>query len=160
MILTFFNKQVLLHGRKGYRYFRNFFIAAIVLPLWGLSKKDLNDHFSKFNQTSFNDSAYIRFNTTVISFGRAKAGERIIKEFRFQNTGRDTLKIISVMASDGGTIAYWPHKPVAPGAKNVIKVKFGYTRSRSGFQDKLFTVISNAQNNIVVLHLEGNIKKD
>lgn len=101
----------------------------------------------------------INFKTTSISFGNISAGKKVIKKFRFQNTGTDTLRITTVQASDGGTIAYWPQQPIPPGAKNAIKVEFGFTESRSGYQDKQFTVITNARNNPVVLHLRGNVKK-
>ncbi len=104
-------------------------------------------------------SSAIIFETTSVSFGHTTAGKEIIKEFHFTNSGSDTLQITTVLASDGGTIAYWPLQPLPPGAKDVIKVKFGFTTSRSGYQDKQFTVLSNAGNNPVILHLKGYVEK-
>ena len=101
----------------------------------------------------------IEFKTTIESFGTIKAGTKVIKEFKFKNAGTDTLRITTVQASDGGTIAYWPKDPIPPKVKGIIRVEFGYTETRRGFQDKSFTVISNAENNPVVLHLKGYIKK-
>lgn len=101
----------------------------------------------------------IRFEATTIFFDTIKAGKKITGEFVFKNTGDDPLHIMRVQASDGGTIAHWPEQPIMPGAKGVIKVEFGFTESRQGYQDKSFTVISNAYNNPVMLHWKGYIKK-
>lgn len=109
---------------------------------------------------SMRPSSAITFETTSVSFGHTTSGNEIIREFHFTNSGSDTLHITTVLASDGATIAYWPQQPVPPGIKDVIKVKFGFTASRSGYQDKLFTVLSNAQNNPVILHLKGYIEKE
>ena len=100
----------------------------------------------------------IRFEATTIFFDTIKAGKKISGEFLFKNTGDDPLHIMTVQASDGGTIAYWPEQPIMPGAKGKIKVEFGFTETRQGCQDKLFTVLSNAQNNAETLHWKGYIK--
>ena len=113
----------------------------------------------KGTKSSSDPAAVINFRSTSISFGHVTAGKKISKEFKFKNTGTDSLRINTVQASDGGTMAYWPKKPIPPGGRDVIKVELGFTESRSGYQDKEFTVISNAQNNPVVLHLNGYIKK-
>ncbi len=100
---------------------------------------------------------FIQFKATTISFDTVKAGTILKGEFSFKNTGNEMLGITRVQASDGGTIAYWPLQPVKPGAEGLIKVEFGFTETREGFQDKLFTVISNAENDLVVLHWKGYI---
>jgi hypothetical protein len=128
------------------------FIQMIFLPSSFSPGKDISTH-------QVNNSAVITFQSVAVSFGKVKSGEKISGDFIFQNSGNDTLFIKAVLASDGGTIAYWPQEPIAPGSKNVIRVFFGFTESRRGYQDKTFTVISNAQNKNVVLHLTGDINR-
>lgn len=100
----------------------------------------------------------VRFEATTIFFDTIKASKKITGEFVFKNTGDDPLHIMRVQASDGGTIAYWPEQLIMPGAKGKIEVEFGFTETRQGCQDKLFTVLSNAQNNAEILHWKGYIK--
>ncbi len=101
----------------------------------------------------------IRFEATTIFFDTIKAGKKITGEFVYKNTGDVPLNILTVQASDGGTIAYWPEQLIMPGAKGKIEVEFGFTETRQGCQDKLFTVLSNAQNNPETLHWKGYIKQ-
>jgi len=101
----------------------------------------------------------IRFEATTISFDTIQAGKKIAGEFVFKNTGDVPLHIMTVLPSDGGTIAYWSEQPIMPGAKGKIEVEFGFTETRQGCQDKLFTVLSNAQNNSETLHWKGHIKQ-
>ena len=100
----------------------------------------------------------IEFQRKNISFDTITAGEKVIRVFPFKNLGPGKLRIIVVQAGDGGTVAWWPKTTFLPGENNSIKIEFGYTASRSGYQDKIFTVISNAKNNPVVLHVTGYIK--
>ncbi len=100
----------------------------------------------------------IEFNKILISFDTISAGETVRKEFFFRNAGHEALRILRVNASDGGTIVTWPEESILPGKTDKICVEFGFTASRGGFQDKEFTVISNANNNPVVLWLKGYIK--
>lgn len=103
-------------------------------------------------------TSIIRFEATTIYFDTIKAGNKITGEFVFTNTGDNPLHIMRAQASDGGTIASWPEQPIMPGAKGKIEVVFGFTETRQGCQDKLFTVVSNAPNNPETLHWKGYIK--
>lgn len=116
---------------------------------------------SFFIEAEVNQTGYplIQFEATTISFDTIKAGKKVTGEFVCKNTGDGPLRIVTVQASDGGTIAYWPEQPIVPGAKAVIKVEFGFTASRQGYQDKLFTVNSTAQNDVVLLHWKGYIQQ-
>lgn len=98
--------------------------------------------------------ASIEFKATTVSFDTVKAGPVIKGEFVFKNKGNEPLIITTVQASDGGTIAFWPEMPIEPGKEGVIQVKLS-TTGRKGHQDKLFNVISNAENDLVVLHWQG-----
>lgn len=98
----------------------------------------------------------IEFKATTVSFDTVKAGTITKGEFTFKNTGDEPLIISTVQAADGGTMAFWPKEPVKPGTEDVIKVQLN-TAGRNGFQDKLFTVISNTENEIITLHWKGYI---
>lgn len=100
----------------------------------------------------------MKFDTTRLSFDTMTGGQKISRAFSFKNTGDKRLQVQTVLASDGGTIAYWPEKSIAPNDRGEISVEFGFTNTRTGFQDKTFTVVSNAINSPVVLHLVGYIR--
>jgi hypothetical protein len=110
-----------------------------------------------FNNSSLqksNKKPFVEFKATTVSFDSIKAGAPIKGIFIFNNTGDMPLIITNVQASDGGTIAEWPVMPVIPGATDTIKVQL-HTQGRRGAQDKLFNVISNAENDPVMLHWNG-----
>ena len=56
-------------------------------------------------------------------------------------------------------IGYWSKKPLEPGMKGTIKVKFD-TSGREGEQKKFVTINSNADNFEVKLQLKANIVSD
>ena len=63
-------------------------------------------------------------------------------EFKFTNTGDAPLIISNAKGSCGCTVPVWPKEPIAPGASNVIKVK--YDTKRIGAFNKSVTLTSNA----------------
>jgi hypothetical protein len=156
MIFRYANKISSSSGLRRSGLFDNLFIHITALPFLILIN---TDHTLFISQRSNPGTAFIAFETTEIKFGVARAGKKISGSFIVKNSGTDSLLIKTVQASDGGTIAYWPAAPIAPGVGDTIKVIFGFTTSRIGYQDKLFTVISKAQNEITVLHLKGIITK-
>lgn len=116
-------------------------------------KGEISDHLTAKEQP------VLEFSATTISFDTIAAGQEVAGVFDFKNTGNEALVITRVQASDGGTIADWPHEPIMPGKEGIIKVRLGFTASRAGtYQDKLFVVISNAGNGSVQLHLKGYVK--
>src|SRR5690242_1144342 len=67
--------------------------------------------------------AFIQFKSTTILFDTVKAGAPIKGEFTFRNTGDEPLIIITVQASDGGTVADWKTEPIKPGEEGIIAVR-------------------------------------
>lgn len=77
--------------------------------------------------------------------------------FEFTNTGREPLILTNVRSSCGCTVPTWPRKPILPGKKETIAVK--YATNRLGIINKSITVMSNAKNNPVVLRIKGKVVK-
>ena len=77
------------------------------------------------------------------------------KIFKFTNTGNIPLIISQVKASCGCTIPKKPNKPILPGEKGEIEVKYD-TRRVMPFK-KTITVGSNAETPSVLLFIKGNV---
>ena len=104
------------------------------------------------NQASF------KFTEEAFDFGTIMQGDKVLHDFEFTNTGKEPLIISQAAGSCGCTVPEWPKEPIAPGAKNVIKVTFN-SAGKQGMQDKTVTLQSNAKQNPMVIHLKGNVDK-
>lgn len=79
-------------------------------------------------------------------FGDIQKGDKVEYTFKFSNTGTEPLIITNVTVTCGCTTPKgWPRDPIAPGGKGEIVVAFDST-TKSGKQDKVVTVLSNAVN--------------
>lgn len=70
------------------------------------------------------DSTSIEWETTFQELGISKRGPDIDVEFPFKNTGNSPLVVDSVMTSCGCTLVSIPEKPIKPGKKGAITVRF------------------------------------
>lgn len=104
------------------------------------------------------DAAVISFEKENYSFGKINEGEKVAYSYKFKNIGKSPLIILNATATCGCTIPEVPKEPIKPGAEGEIKVVFN-SQGKSGLQDKVITVTSNAQPNIASLHLTGEIKE-
>jgi hypothetical protein len=103
------------------------------------------------------DAPVMTFEAINHDFGKIKEGEKVVYEFKFKNTGKTPLIISNASATCGCTIPEIPKDPVKPGAEGVIKVVFDST-GKSGLQDKVVTITSNANPAINDVHLTGDVK--
>ena len=79
-------------------------------------------------------------------FGDMQQGDKVEHTFKFTNTGNEPLIITNVTVTCGCTTPKgWPRDPIAIGGKGEIVVAFN-SAGKSGHQDKVITVISNAVN--------------
>ncbi len=101
-------------------------------------------------------AATITFDTLVIDYGVINKGDDGVRQFRFTNTGNADLKINQVRSSCGCTIPKKPSTPIAPGASDIIEVK--YDTERIGPIRKTITVASNASNGMVALKIKGEVQ--
>jgi hypothetical protein len=88
------------------------------------------------------DIAVITFDSLTIDYGTIVKGADGIRQFKFTNTGTSELEITQVRSSCGCTIPKKPDAPIAPGASDIIEVK--YDTNRVGPIRKTITVASNA----------------
>lgn len=103
--------------------------------------------------------AVIKFDKTVIDFGKFPESKPQTCEFVFKNTGDKPLVIQQAYGSCGCTVPSVPKDPIAPGAKGVIKVTYNGKGQFLGFFKKLVTVRSNATNAIVRVYIQGTLQE-
>lgn len=104
------------------------------------------------------DLPIITFDSLTIDYGTVVKGENGIRQFKFTNTGTSDLNITQVRSSCGCTIPKKPDAPIAPGASDVIEVK--YDTERIGPIRKTITVASNASNAMVALKIKGEVVEE
>lgn len=103
------------------------------------------------------NNAKISFNTDKYNYGTIKEDdETAYYDFDFKNTGATPLIIQRVSTSCGCTTPEWPKEPIAPGKSGKIRV--GYDpKGRPGPFSKTISVYSNADVNVVVLQISGEV---
>ena len=101
--------------------------------------------------------ATITFDSLVVDYGTINKGDDGVRQFKFTNTGTADLEITQVRSSCGCTIPKKPSGAIAPGASDVIEVK--YDTERVGPIRKTITVASNASNGMVALKIKGKVQE-
>ena len=103
------------------------------------------------------DAPVIKFEEEIYDFKVITEGESVKYEFKFKNTGKTPLIISNATATCGCTIPEYPTKPVKPGEDGVIKVVFN-SQGKVGMQDKVISIVSNANPNLATVHIVGEEK--
>ena len=96
------------------------------------------------------------FTDTVHSFGTIHEKEVVEYDFEFTNHGKTPLIINSAVGSCGCTVPSYPHDPVPPGQKAVMKVTFN-SAGKTGHQLKTVTIHSNTLRGIDMLYINADI---
>ena len=99
----------------------------------------------------------IKFEEELYDFGVIEEGASVKYEFKFKNTGKTPLIISNATATCGCTVPEYPTKPIKPGDGGVIKVVFN-SQGKVGMQDKVVSIISNANPYLATLHVVGEVK--
>jgi hypothetical protein len=102
------------------------------------------------------DGARMIFDKTTHDFGNVAQGDTVSHTFRFRNTGNQPLVISNVLTTCGCTVPDWPKEPIAPNQTGQIEVLFD-SKGRSGRQNKVVTIISNAVNPQTRISVRTNI---
>ena len=98
--------------------------------------------------------AEISFDKETHDYGKIEQHANGECVFTFTNNGTEPLTISNAKGSCGCTVPVWPKEPIAPGASNVIKVK--YDTKRIGAFNKSVTSTSNAVTNPTqVIRIKG-----
>ena len=103
------------------------------------------------------DGAGMLFENETIDYGTIPANSDGKREFVFVNNGNKPLIIESTQGSCGCTVPTKPEKPIQPGERGVIGVKYDTSRAGQPFT-KTVTVKSNATGQETkVLTIKGTI---
>lgn len=99
----------------------------------------------------------ISLGNDIYDFGVVKEGEEVKHVYEFTNTGKSPLIIANVSASCGCTTPEYSQHPINPGEKGSITVVFD-SQNQVGKQQKIITVLSNAEPSRTILQLKGEVK--
>jgi hypothetical protein len=114
-----------------------FVLAALFIAVSG---------FAQEAGTGKQNGAVITFEKKTHDFGDIFEGDKVEETFKFTNTGTEPLIITDVQVTCGCTTPKgWPRDPIMPGGKAEITVAFN-SAGKSGRQNKVVTVVSNAVN--------------
>jgi hypothetical protein len=102
------------------------------------------------------DGARMTFDKTTHDFGEVMQGDTVSYTFRFRNNGNQPLVISNVLTTCGCTAPDWTKEPIPPNQTGQIVVKFD-SKGRSGRQNKVVTVISNAVSPQTRINIRANI---
>ncbi|WP_199120935.1 DUF1573 domain-containing protein [Pedobacter sp. ASV28] len=104
------------------------------------------------------DAPKVKVEKAIYDFGTIVQGEKVHYDFKFKNNGKTPLIITDASATCGCTVPEYPKQPIKPGEEGTIKVVFNST-GKIGIQDKVVTIISNANPKFEELHLVGEVKE-
>ena len=94
------------------------------------------------------NGAYITLEEQMKDAGDIYKDETLDAIFKFTNTGDQDLIIKNVITTCSCTSREYTEGPIAPGKSGEIKVHFDSSKQdKIGRQNKVITIISNAQNN-------------
>jgi Protein of unknown function (DUF1573) len=99
--------------------------------------------------------AIIEIQNTTKDFGKIPQGKPVTAEFVVKNTGKAPLVMENIQTSCGCTVADFTKTPIAPNQSGYIKVT--YNANAMGSFTKTATIVSNAENNTLVLTLKGEV---
>ena len=99
------------------------------------------------------------FTDTLHDFGTIHEKEIVEYEFAFINNGKTPLVINSAVGSCGCTVPSYPHDPIEPGKKVMMKVTFN-SAGKAGHQEKTVTIHTNTLRGIRMLYIKADIAKE
>lgn len=144
---------------------KHFLIAICAASLAACQSKNTESETAATDSTSAvtpviaeADAPKVQVEKAVYEFGEITQGEKVTYTFKFKNTGKTPLIITDATATCGCTQPEYPKQPVKPGEDGEIKVTFDST-GKTGLQDKVVTITSNANPAFEALHLVGDVKE-
>jgi hypothetical protein len=137
-----------------------FCVAASVLVSCGNSGTKEAEHADSVatNEASASGTGKIEFAEAAFDFGQVKEGETVEHVYTFTNAGTSPVILSQVSASCGCTTPSYTQTPILPGKSGEIKVSFD-SNGQVGKQQKIVTVVSNAENNVTTIQLKGEVLK-
>ncbi len=108
------------------------------------------------DSTSAAGTGKVEFAEAAFDFGQVKEGEVVEHVYAFTNTGTSPVILSRVSASCGCTTPSYTQTPILPGKTGEIKVSFD-SNGQVGKQQKIVTVVSNAENGVTTIQLKGEV---
>lgn len=109
-------------------------------------------------QATQDKKGVFEFESSVIDYGTIAHNSDGVRAFKFKNVGNAPIVISNVKGSCGCTVPSKPDHAIMPGETGEIGVK--YATNRVGPFSKTVTVMSNATEETVVLHIKGKVSPD
>ncbi len=102
------------------------------------------------------DGAQIEFESSVHNFGVVKKGDGDLHhDFEFINRGNEPLVILRVKSSCSCLKAKYPHQPIAPNQKGVIRVRYQIEKKELGTFNKVLQIHSTSTSERDILTVRG-----
>lgn len=99
----------------------------------------------------------IKFETEMHDFGTIKEGTQAKWEFKFTNSGKESLILSSVNASCGCTTPSYSKEPIKKGGNGSVTAVYN-SQGRPGPFTKTITVNSNAKTGVKILTIKGVVE--
>lgn len=84
-----------------------------------------------------------------------RKGGNLVHDFPFVNNGNVPLVVTRVVTSCSCIKASFPRRPVAPGAKEYIRITYEPLKSEPGTFHKVIQIFSNAEGGLQVITVQG-----
>lgn len=137
---------------------RSIFICITLATLVSCGNSRNNEDQS--SDTLVNEAAMaggkIEFAEPIFDFGQVKEGEVVEQVYAYTNMGTAPVILSQVSASCGCTTPSYTQTPVLPGQSGEIKVSFD-SNGQVGKQQKIVTIVSNADNKVATIQLRGEV---
>lgn len=98
-----------------------------------------------------------KFEEEVYDFGNVEAGAEVSHTFRFKNTGKTPLTILSAKGSCGCTKVEANYSPILANKTDQVTAHYHASADGKGKFVKLITIYSNAEPRLKTLTIKGNI---
>ncbi|MFA5327370.1 MAG: DUF1573 domain-containing protein [Prolixibacteraceae bacterium] len=102
------------------------------------------------------NDASLSFSNNKHDFGTISLKNEATFSFEFINHGKTPLVINEVKTSCGCTVPDWPKKPIKPGKKGEIKIK--YDAAFPGVFHKTIEVFYNGKDSPQTLNIKGEVE--
>jgi len=140
--------------------FITFIAIAILVTSCSNEKKqtssESNDVVTENVESTEGGIGKMEFTESVYNFGQINEGEIVNHTFTFKNTGNHPVILAQVSASCGCTTPTYTSTPILPGKTGQIEVEFN-SDGQVGQQQKIITIASNAESNIMTVQLKGEV---
>ncbi len=103
----------------------------------------------------------IQWIDSLKDIGAVEAGKKTEITFRFRNTGKKPLFIISAEPGCGCTVADYPKKPIAPGDEGCITAAYNVTNGTIGeFRKNIHVTTNTTGTQSHYIYFYGSIKNE